>query len=73
MNNTEFNQGLMTFIQASPTPFHAVKNMAELLEAEGFVCLQEADVWQLKAGKKILCHPQCLLHYCFCLRQECFE
>ena len=52
MNNTEFNQGLMTFIQASPTPFHAVKNMAELLEAEGFVCLQEADVWQLKAGKK---------------------
>ncbi|MBI3186379.1 MAG: M18 family aminopeptidase [Gammaproteobacteria bacterium] len=52
MNNTEFNQGLMTFIQASPTPFHAVKNMAELLEAEGFVCLQEADAWKLEAGKK---------------------
>ena len=52
MNNTEFNQGLMTFIQASPTPFHAVKSMAELLEAEGFSGLLEADVWKLQAGKK---------------------
>ena len=51
MNNTEFNQGLMTFIQASPTPFHAVKNMAELLEAEGFSGLQEADAWKLDAWK----------------------
>jgi aspartyl aminopeptidase len=52
MNNTDFNQGLMDFIQASPTPFHAVKNMAELLNADGFKRLYEADVWKLQAGQK---------------------
>ncbi|MDQ1363697.1 MAG: aspartyl aminopeptidase [Pseudomonadota bacterium] len=52
MNNTEFNQGLMNFIQASPTPFHAVNSMVELLDAAGFNCLREADAWQLEAGKK---------------------
>ncbi|MGD2054072.1 MAG: M18 family aminopeptidase [Gammaproteobacteria bacterium] len=45
MQDTEYTEGLLKFIQASPTPFHAVAAMIELLEAEGFQQLKEAEVW----------------------------
>lgn len=41
------NSGLCEFIQASPTPFHAVDSMAKLLELAGFQRLREQDAWQL--------------------------
>ncbi|MDO3385100.1 M18 family aminopeptidase [Gilvimarinus sp. SDUM040013] len=47
-----FNQGLLEFIAASPTPFHATRNMAEQLVAAGFVRLNEADSWSLQQGKR---------------------
>ncbi len=48
----EFNQGLLHFIDHSPTPFHAVATMVEVLEQAGFTELKEADVWgELAAGK----------------------
>lgn len=47
MNNDTFNNGLLAFLQASPTPFHAVRQMANRLEAAGFQRLNEADNWQL--------------------------
>ncbi|MBL4585334.1 MAG: M18 family aminopeptidase [Pseudomonadales bacterium] len=42
-----FNSELLDFLQASPTPYHAVEQMAERLIAAGFVQLFEGDSWQL--------------------------
>lgn len=52
MNNCDFNQGLLSFIDASPSPFHAVESMAQLLEAHGFTRLDERQKWQLEPGGK---------------------
>ncbi|WP_156820811.1 M18 family aminopeptidase [Dasania marina] len=43
-----FNKDLMAFIAASPTPFHAVQEMASRLQAAGFEALNEAEAWQLQ-------------------------
>lgn len=42
------NQALCAFIQASPTPFHAVATMAAQLEGAGFKKLDETAAWQLQ-------------------------
>ena len=42
---------LMSFIEKSPTAFHAVASCAEILEAQGFTHLCETDEWKLEAGK----------------------
>ena len=42
---------LISFIENSPTAFHAVDSIAEHLEREGFVCLNEADAWSLSRGQ----------------------
>lgn len=42
------NQALLDFINASPTPFHAVEQMAYQLEQQGFVPLLETDSWALQ-------------------------
>ncbi|MRI34613.1 M18 family aminopeptidase [Endozoicomonas sp. OPT23] len=42
-----FNQDLIQFLNDSPTPYHAVKSIAERLEQKGFKKLEEADAWQL--------------------------
>lgn len=39
---------LCRFIDASPTPYHAVQQMVEQLVKAGFVLLRETDSWQLK-------------------------
>jgi aspartyl aminopeptidase len=44
--------GLLSFLKASPTPFHAVQNMAVQLMAAGFVELREAQRWDLQPGQK---------------------
>ena len=47
-----FNQDLIDFLAASPTPFHAVSQMALRLSNAGFTELSEADAWQLTAKGK---------------------
>ena len=47
MQDTEYTQGLLKFIQASPTPFHAVAAMKEILDAEGFQQFNESDTWNM--------------------------
>ena len=49
MQETEYTEGLLKFIQASPTPFHAVEAMTETLRAEGFQQLKESDAWDAVA------------------------
>ena len=46
-DQTTFNQGLLDFLQQSPTPFHAVESMKSQLIEAGFEQLQESDPWQL--------------------------
>jgi len=48
----DFNQNLLSFLDKSPTPFHAVSSMSECLEKNEFIKLDERDVWgTLSAGK----------------------
>ncbi len=49
MQDSEFIEGLLSFVQASPTPFHAVEQMAVILDGNGFKRLNEADAWGLDA------------------------
>ena len=50
MDQERFNQELIDFLAASPTPFHAVEQMAVRLSQAGFTQLHEADAWQLVPG-----------------------
>ncbi len=47
-----FNRQFLDFIKESPTPFHAVGQMALRLEAAGFDYLDESRAWELRAGEK---------------------
>lgn len=47
-----FNRGLLDFLQASPTPFHAAENIAAQLTQAGFQPLAEGERWTLKPGGK---------------------
>ncbi len=52
MDQTAFNQGLLNFIEASPTPYHATMSMASVLEQAGFIALDEKDEWDIELGGK---------------------
>ncbi|AKN26279.1 putative aminopeptidase 2 [Stutzerimonas stutzeri] len=44
------NQGLIEYLQASPTPFHATQNLAQALQAAGYRALDEREVWHTEPG-----------------------
>jgi len=46
-------QDLLAFIDASPSPFHAVAESVRRLEAAGFRALQEGDAWALAPGDRV--------------------
>jgi len=52
MTKQDFNDGLLGFLDASPTPFHATQNMAGMFRNAGFKELEEVQKWELIAGKK---------------------
>jgi aspartyl aminopeptidase len=43
---------LLGFIDASPTPYHAVSNLAAQLDEDGFMLLDERDAWTLAPGDR---------------------
>ena len=47
----ELVNDLLTFIEKSPTAFHAVANICTELEASGRTRLTEGEKWELEAGK----------------------
>ena len=52
MNDTaerHFTRELLAFLAASPTPFHAVQNLAAILVAQGFEELLETAHWNCRA------------------------
>lgn len=50
MNKIQFNDGLLEFLAASPTPFHAVSNLLPLFLENDFIHLDEGEAWELKPG-----------------------
>ena len=48
----ETNRKLLEFIDKSPSCFHAVENLAALLEDAGCTRLFENQPWRLEAGKR---------------------
>ena len=52
MNNQKQLQDLFNFIDESPTCFHAVANLEKMLDKEGFVRLDEKDVWEIEYNGK---------------------
>lgn len=52
MTKQDFNEGLLGFLDASPTPFHATENMAGMFANAGFIKLDERQKWSLEEGKK---------------------
>ncbi|MBU1215836.1 M18 family aminopeptidase [bacterium] len=52
MNKQDFNEGLLGFLDASPTPFHATENMAGMFENAGFIKLDELNTWNLEINQK---------------------
>lgn len=52
MDITKFNEGLLEFLGASPTPFHAVENIASKLSAAGYELLNEGEPWKLRPDGK---------------------
>lgn len=55
MNENDFNTNLVDYIAASPTPFHAVSNMLDLLLDAGYVLLEESREWDIQGGKYCVC------------------
>lgn len=46
----ELARDLLAFVDAAPTPYHAVAEMAQRLESAGFTALDERERWSLQAG-----------------------
>jgi aspartyl aminopeptidase len=46
----ELNQGLIDFLKASPTPFHATASLVQRLEGAGYQRLDERETWHTEAG-----------------------
>ena len=47
-NYQKFAEGLLQYLNESPTAFHAVENAAALLRENGFQELKETEKWSLK-------------------------
>lgn len=50
MTQNDFNQQLLAYLDASPTPFHATQGMVGQCLAAGFERLDERQSWSLKPG-----------------------
>lgn len=48
----ETAKNMLEFIDKSPSPYHAVKNIADLLVREGFTRLYESEKWETCEGGK---------------------
>lgn len=46
----QYAEHMMDFIRHSPTAFHAVANICQMLEHEGYVLLSERGMWRLQPG-----------------------
>lgn len=54
LNKNDFNAELLSFLNSSPTPFHAVAEMKARLVNAGFVELSESDSWNIESDTSYL-------------------
>ncbi|MFL0803088.1 MAG: M18 family aminopeptidase [Agarilytica sp.] len=52
MSRSQICAQFQQFLHASPSPYHAVENLAQLFNSSGFVRLSESEAWQLSPGGK---------------------
>ena len=52
MNTSTYAGKMLEFIKKSPSCFHAVENIKEILLASGFTEINEGDRWELKPQGK---------------------
>ena len=52
LKTSETTEKLLKFIDASPSCFHAVKNICVMLEDAGCIRLLENETWALEKGKR---------------------
>ena len=50
MKQSHYNKKLFSFLSSSPTPYHAVAGIEDILRINGFIQLQENEQWQLEKG-----------------------
>ena len=67
-------EDLFTFLNDSPTSFHATATAGRLLAEKDFIQLDEAEPWGVEC-REILCHkkqlkPYCLYLECWCDRMQ---
>lgn len=67
MTEENFNQRLIHFINASPTPFHAVDVMKDTLLSAGYTELKETDSWSIDQGGKyfVTRNDSSVIAFCF--------
>jgi len=65
MEEAQFIQGMLDFIQRATTPFHAVQAMAEMLDMSAFKRLHEGDAWNLRsdAGYYVIRNDSALIAF----------
>jgi aspartyl aminopeptidase len=49
---TDFVADLLSYVDASPTPYHAVAETVRRLEPAGYRCLREDRLWELEPGDR---------------------
>ena len=55
---------LLHFLEKSPSSFHAIANITNMLEAAGFEEIREEENWKLLTGRLLLCDPQSVFCHC---------
>lgn len=64
------SKALLDFIEASPSPYHVVANLARELEDEGFVKLVENEVWNINPCGRYYCVRSDSSIVAFCIPEK---
>ncbi len=52
MDKIKISNELIDFIYDSPSPYHVVHNLKNVLTKKGFTEIKESEAWKLKKGGK---------------------
>ena len=74
----KFTEGLLQYLNNSPTAYHAVENAAEILKGKGFQELEEGKSWALEEGGRyfVIKNGSCIIAFTVdsgCLAEKGFR